>query len=148
MGATTFSGPVKAGTVREGDGANVGYALLCQTYAIDMGSKGVANHDYASVMYLPAGATIVDIALDQTVVPGGTSTTTVSVGTAAGGAQLMAAVATTAGGRFRGTTTAATQLAWTLSTTADTAVHVRVAVGTDTTAASCAGVLKVTYVQQ
>ena len=44
----------------------------------------------------------------------------------------MAGVATTAGGRFRGTATAATQLAWQTSTSADTTVFVRSATGTAT----------------
>jgi hypothetical protein len=41
----------------------------------------------------------------------------------------MASVTTTAGGRFRGTATAATQLAWQTSTSADTTVYVRYTVG-------------------
>ena len=31
MATTTFSGPVKAGTVREGASANVGYVVMAQS---------------------------------------------------------------------------------------------------------------------
>lgn len=147
MGATTFSGPIKAGTVREGASRNTGSVVLCQTYSPALGSKAAANHDFTA-MVLPAGARIVDIFVDQTVVPGGSSTTTISAGTTSGGAELMAAVATTAGGRFAGTKTAATQAAWALSATTDTTVYVRCVVGTDTTTALTAATVYVTYIQQ
>lgn len=131
MGTTTFSGPLRSGTVREGAGVNTGLAVLAQTYdSGDMTGDVIGNYD-ALLGILPKGAQIVDIVVDQ-VVASGTGTTTVSVGTASGGAQLMAAVATTAGGRFRGTATAATQLAWQTSANADTPVYVRAAVGTGT----------------
>ena len=32
MGTTTFSGPIKSGTVRENAGVNTGYAVLSQYY--------------------------------------------------------------------------------------------------------------------
>lgn len=147
MATTTFSGPIKAGTVREGSGLNTGTVVLCKTLSPSIGSKSATNYDFTFGI-LPAGARIVDIVVDQTVVPGGTSTTTFSVGTTSGGAELMAAVATTAGGRFRGTATAATQAAWALSSTADTTVYVRCTVGTDTSAANTAATVYVTYIQQ
>lgn len=145
MGSTTFSGPIKAGTVREGASPNVGTAVLAQRYSTgDMTGTGTGNVDTLAFR-LPAGATIVDIVVDATTAfTAGTAT--VSVGTASGGAQLMAAVAVTAGGRFRGTATAATQAAWALSTTADTTVYVRTVVGTDTLTAG-AFTLTVLYTQ-
>lgn len=131
MGFTTFSGPIRVGTVKEGSGSNIGAVVLAQEYdSGDLTGAIVGNHD-AQLGVLPKGARIVDIVVDQ-VVAGAGGTTAVSVGNASGGAQLMAAVTTTAGGRFRGTATAATQLAWNLSTTTDTSVYVRVAVGTAT----------------
>jgi len=105
----------------------------------------VGNVDGARFV-LPQGAQITDIVVDQ-VVAATAGTTTISVGTTSGGAELMAAVATTAGGRFRGTATAATQLAWQTSTSADTTVYVRVAVGTATLTAGRA-IVTVTYVQR
>jgi len=132
MAFTTFSGPVRAGTVKEGAGMNCGLVTLARSY--DTGSLAgtvVGTVDTNTGIVLPAGSQIIDIVIDQ-VVASTTGTTTVSVGNASGGAQLMAAVATTAGGRFRGTATAATQLAWQTSTTADTTVWVRNVTGTDT----------------
>ena len=132
MAFSTFAGPVRSGPTKEGAGMNCGLAVLSRSY--DSGSLAgavVGNVDTNTGIILPAGSQIIDIVIDQ-VVASTTGTTTVSVGSATGGAQLMAAVATTAGGRFRGTATAATQLAWQTSTTADTTVFVRNATGTDT----------------
>lgn len=146
MGFTTFKGPLRAGTVREGSGRNTGLVVLSQAYESgDLTGTAVGNVDTLA-MTLPKGARVVDIVVDQTTAATA-GTTTVSVGTASGGAQLMAGVATTAGGRFRGTATAATQAAWELSTSADTSVYVRVAVATATLTAG-AFTLIVTYVQR
>ncbi len=145
MAFTTFSGPVRSGTVREGAARNTGLVVLTQSYDTGVVTAGVGNVD-AALGILPQGSQIVDIAVDQVVVPGGSSTSTVSVGNATGGAQLMAAVVTTAGGRFRGTTTATTQLAWQTSTSADTPVFVRYAVGT--AAGAGRAIITVSYVQR
>jgi len=145
MGQSLFSGPIKAGTVKENSGMNVGNVVLSQSYdSGDLTGDGTGNYD-VQLGTLPAGAQIVDVVVDQVVAATG-GTTTVSVGTASGGAQLMAGVATTAGGRFRGTATAATQLAWQIGT-ADQAVWVRNVVGTD---ALTAGrfIVTVNYVQK
>jgi hypothetical protein len=128
---STFSGPIRSGTIREGAARNTGLVVLAQSYnSGDLTGDVVGNID-AAAFIIPQGSQIIDIVVDQ-VVAATAGTTTVSVGTASGGAQLMAAVATTAGGRFRGTATAATQAAWQTSTSADTTVYVRVAVGTAT----------------
>lgn len=146
MAFTTFSGPIRSGTVRYGAGRNTGLAVLAQSYnSGDLTGAVVGNLDTAAFI-IPQGCQIVDIVVDQTVAATA-GTTTVSVGTASGGAQLMAAIATTAGGRFRGTATAATQAAWQTSTTADTTVYVRVAVGTATLTAGQFYVT-VSYVQR
>ena len=149
MSFSTFSGPVRAGTVRDGSvagGRNTGLVVLSQSYDFgDMTGDVVGNEDVL-IGNLPKGSQIVDIFVDQ-VVAAATGTTTISVGSASGGAQLMAAVATTAGGRFRGTATAATQLAWQTSTTADTTVYVRSATGTATLTAGRA-IVTVLYVQR
>lgn len=146
MSFVTFSGPLRAGTVKEGAGRNTGLVQLVQSLDTgDLTGKATGNYDTAAFI-LPAGAQIVDIMVDQ-VVAAATGTTTVSVGTASGGAQLMAAVDTSAGGRFRGTPTAATQLAWQTSTAADTTVYVRYAVGTGTLTAG-RFVITVEYVQR
>ena len=143
---TTFSGPIRSGTVRDGASRNTGLVILAQSYnSGDLTGDEVGNAD-SQAFIIPAGSQIVDITVDQ-IVAATAGTTTVSVGTASGGAQLMAAVATTAGGRFRGTATAATQAAWQTSTSADTTVWVRVAVGTATLTAG-QFILTVSYVQR
>lgn len=132
MSFSTFSGPVRVGPVREGAGRNTGLVVLSQAYdSGDMTGTIVGTQDINSGIVLPQGAQIINIVIDQ-VVASTTGTTTVSVGNASGGAQLSAAVATTAGGRFQGVTTAATQLAWQTSTTADTNVWIRNVTGTAT----------------
>ena len=146
MSFTTFSGPIRAGTVKDGASRNAGLVVLSQSYdSGDLTGAVVGNVDTAA-MVLPAGAQIVDITHDQ-VVASATGTTTVSVGTASGGAQLSAGVATTAGGRFRGTATAATQLAWQLSTSADTTVYIRSATGAGTLTAG-RFITTVSYIQR
>lgn len=143
---TSFKGPIRAGTKRGGTDRNAGLVVLAQSYDTgDLTGATVGNIDTA-VFSLPQGAQIIDIVVDQ-VVAAATGTTTISVGNASAGAQLMAGIATTAGGRFRGTATAATQLAWQTSTTADTPVFVRVAVGTGTLTAGRA-IVTVMYVQR
>ena len=145
MGFSTFSGPIRSGTQRYGAADNTGLAVLAQSYDTGVVTAGVGNVD-AQLGILPAGSQIVNILIDQVVVPGGSSTSTISVGNTSGGAELSAAVATTAGGRFAGTTTAATQLAWQTSTTADTPVYVRYAVGT--AAGVGRAIITVVYVQR
>jgi hypothetical protein len=146
MGFSTFSGPMRSGTERYGASRNTGLVVLAQSYDTGTVVAAQGNVD-ATAFNIPQGSQIIDIIVDQIVVPNGSSTSTVSVGNASGGAQLMAAVVTTAGGRFRGTTTAATQLAWQTSTTADTTVYVRYAVGTADATAGRA-IITVVYVQR
>lgn len=147
MGFATLSGPIRSGTVREGASRNTGLVVLAQAFnSGDLTGATVANYDPTTNIILPRGAIITDIIVDQTTAAA-TGTTTVSVGTTSGGAELMAAVATTAGGRFRGVATAATQLAWQLSTTADVPIFIRYAVGTATLTAGRFNVL-ITYVQR
>lgn len=145
MSFSTFSGPLRSGTQRYGAGRNTGLAVLTQSYDTGVVTAGVGNVD-AQLGILPAGSQIVNILIDQVVVPGGSSTSTISVGNTSGGAELSAAVATTAGGRFTGTTTAATQLAWQTSTSADTPVYVRYAVGT--AAGVGRAIVTVAYIQR
>lgn len=146
MSMATFSGPVRSGTVRYGAGRNTGLMVLTQSYdSGNLGGTTTGNYDVAAFV-LPQGAQIINIVIDQ-VVAATTGTTTISVGTTSGGAELSAAVATTAGGRFTGTTTAATQLAWQTSTTADTTVYVRNVVGTGTLGAG-RFIVTVNYVQR
>jgi len=146
MSFSTFSGPLRSGTVKEGAGRNTCVVMLAQSYdSGDLTGTTTGNYDVAAFI-LPQGSQIINILVDQ-VVAATVGTTTISVGTTSGGAQLMAAVATTAGGRFVGTATAATQLAWQTSTTADTTVYIRDVVGTGTLGAG-RFIVTVVYVQR
>ena len=145
MGFATFSGPLRVGTQRYNPGRNTGLVVLSQSYDTGVVTAGAGNVD-AQMGIIPAGSQIANILIDQVVVPGGSSTSTISVGSTSGGAELSAAVATTAGGRFTGTTTAATQLAWQTSTTADTPLWVRYTVGT--AAGVGRAIITVVYIQR
>ena len=76
MGTTTFSGPVKAGTIREGSSANVGFVEMAQTAAWTQSATG----DSTGII-IPAGSQITEITLYVTTAPtavnlsGGTSAT-------------------------------------------------------------------------
>jgi hypothetical protein len=146
MTFSTFSGPLRSGTVREGAGRNTGLVNLSQSYDTGDLTGAVVGSVDTLVITIPKGAQILNIFVDQ-VVAATAGTMTISVGNASGGAQLMAATATTAGGRFTGTSTAATQLAWQTSTTADTSVYVRVTVATATLTAGRA-IISVAYQQR
>jgi hypothetical protein len=148
MGFSTFSGPLRAGTVREGANENTGLVMLTQAYDTGNLANPTATGNYDALLgYLPAGAQIINILVDQVVAVGGGATMTISVGSTSGGAELMAGVSTGAGGRFTGVATAATQLAWQTSTAADTPVYVRNAI---TVASATAGraIVTVVYVQR
>jgi hypothetical protein len=146
MSFSTFSGPVRVGTNRYNPGRNTGLIVLAQSYDSGTVSASTGNVDVTALI-IPQGSQVVDITVDQVQIPTATSTFTISVGTTSGGAELMAAVATTAGGRFRGTTTAATQLAWQTSTTADTTIYIRNAIGTLATTQG-RFIVTVSYVQR
>jgi hypothetical protein len=146
MSFATFSGPVRSGTVRYGAGRNTGLVVLNQSYDSGTVVASTGNVDVAALV-IPQGSQIMDIVVDQVQIPTATSTFTISVGTTSGGAELMAGVATTAGGRFRGTASAATQLAWQTSTTADTTVFIRNAIGTLATTQG-RFIVTVTYAQR
>ena len=83
MGTTTFSGPVKAGTVREGSSANVGFVEMAQTAAWTQSASGTSTG-----IIIPAGSQITEITLYVTVAPtavnlsGGTSATATELFTA------------------------------------------------------------------
>jgi len=146
MAFSTFSGPLRAGTVREGAARNTGLVVLGQSYNTGNLTGTVVGTTNTAAFIIPQGSQIIDITVDQ-VVASTAGTTTVSVGTASGGSQLMAAVATTAGGRFRGTATAATQAAWQTSTTADTTIWISNVTGTATLTAG-QFIVTVTYIQR
>ena len=99
MGTTTFSGPVKAGTVREGASANTGSVLMAQSAVIDIIGATVTT----SVGIIPANSQIVDVILNVTTVSNDGGTATVQVGHAGDTDEYLPATNVKALGTTRGT---------------------------------------------
>jgi hypothetical protein len=79
MGTTTFSGPIKAGTVREGASTNTGFAVMAQSAVIDI----IGADNTTDVAIVPANSQIIDVILNVTTVSNDSGTAVVNVGTAA-----------------------------------------------------------------
>lgn len=62
MSYSTFSGPIRSGTVRNGSGENCGLAVLMQSKALPAAAGAT------TVAVLPAGSQILDIIVDTTTV--------------------------------------------------------------------------------
>ena len=87
MGTTTFSGPIKAGSIKDTTGttvgsdvANVGSVVMAQSAVLDIIGPDALNQQVAVI---PANSQIVDVILNVTTVNNDSGTATVSVGTAA-----------------------------------------------------------------
>ena len=87
MGTTTFSGPIKAGTISQTTGTalgdsikNTGQVLMAQSVIVDIIGASHLNQVCAVV---PANSQIVDVILNVTTVNNDGAAATVSVGTAA-----------------------------------------------------------------
>ena len=117
MATTTFSGPIKAGTISNTTGttigtniANVGQVVMSQTFAADLSSGAIA----AAVqnVVIPANSQIIDCVFDQ--ITAANTTTNYSVGDVAGGAATIVNTfaSGTDAGRLYPTTQAGAALAW------------------------------------
>lgn len=87
MANTTFSGPIKAGSIKDTTGttvgtnvANVGQVLMAQSAVIDIIGATSANQVVATI---PANSQIVDVILNITTVNNDSNAATVVVGTSA-----------------------------------------------------------------
>lgn len=147
MSFSTFSGPVRTGTVKDGPAQNCGLVVLSRSYnSGNLNGLGTGTYNTNSSIVLPRGSQIINIFVDQIVAATG-GTTTIAVGTSSGDASLFAATATTAGGRFVSQTTA-TMLAYqNAAVSADVTLWVQNVVAT---AALTAGqfVMTVVYMQR
>ena len=110
MGTTTFSGPIRAGTIRNTNGttvgtdvANVGYVVMCQSYTADLSNGALAA--VVTDMVIPANSKIVNIIVDLAVAAN--ATTNISVGDTVGGATTI--LNTLATGTSAGLKTVTTQ---------------------------------------
>ena len=117
MAQTTFSGPIKAGTISNTTGttigtniANVGQVVMSQTFAVSLAAGAVA----AAVqnVVIPANSQIIDCVFDQ--ITAANTTTNYSVGDVAGGAATIVNTfaSGTDAGRLYPTTQAGAALAW------------------------------------
>jgi len=92
MANTTFSGPIRAGNIRNTVGttvgtdvANVGYVVMCQDTVQSLASGALAA--VATDIVIPANSKIVDIIVD--LVAAANTTTNISVGQVGGGANTF-----------------------------------------------------------
>lgn len=103
MGTTTFSGPIRAGNIRNTIGttvgtdvANVGYVVMMQTHTMDLSGGAIAAG--STDMVIPAKSKIIDVIVDLSTAAN--ATTNLSVGDTVGGATTILnalATGTTAG---------------------------------------------------
>ena len=89
MGTTTFSGPVKAGTIKDTTGItigtdvkNTGFVVMAQSAIVDIIGASHLNQVIATI---PANSQITDVILNVTTVNNDGGAATISVGTVADG---------------------------------------------------------------
>ena len=143
MGTTTFSGPIKAGTIKETTGTtvgtdmkNTGQVLMAQTASVDLSNGAIAAS--ALDIIIPANSQLVDIVFDSITAASGA--TNISIGKVGGAATAYVntfAIGTTVGLK-RPTTQAGGALAWEDVGTSDVRFNVT------NSAATSAGELRVT----
>ena len=99
MATTTFSGPIKAGSIRQGASENLGFCLMAQSAVIDIiGATNTAN-----VGVIPANSQIVDVILNVTTAGDDSGAATISVGTSADADAFLNGINTKAVGTTHGT---------------------------------------------
>ena len=129
MGTTTFSGPIKAGTIKETTGTtvgtdikNTGQVVMAQTFSTGATLDSGASAANATTVVIPANSQIIDIVLDKPTVMAG-ATCVFSIGDTVGGnATFLNAYSVTVAsgaGRAYPTTEAGGTLAWADTGTAD-----------------------------
>lgn len=107
MGASTFSGPLKAGSISQTTGttvgtdvANVGFVVMAQSAVIDIIGASAADQVVAT---LPAGSQIIDVILNVTTVNNDTGTAAVVVGTSGDADAFIPSTSVKSLGTTRGT---------------------------------------------
>jgi RNase P/RNase MRP subunit POP5 len=86
MGTTTFSGPIKSGSVREGASANLGFVKMAQSAAWTQTAASAAS----TGIIIPANSQITQITLYITTAPGAAN---LSMGTTSASNELFTALA-------------------------------------------------------
>jgi|TARA_R100001509_G_scaffold55073_2_gene30308 hypothetical protein len=107
MATTTFSGPIKAGTIKDTTGTtvgtdikNVGSVVMAQSIVVDITGASHLNQRCAIV---PANSQIIDVILNVTTANDDSGAATVSVGTSADADAFLSSVNVKAVGTTRGT---------------------------------------------
>ena len=129
MGTTTFSGPIKAGTIKNTTGTtlgtdvkNTGQVVMAQTFSTSTSLASGASAANATTVVIPADSQIIDIVLDKPTVMAG-ATCVFSIGDTVGGNATFVnsySVTIASGvGRAYPTTEAGGALAWADTGTAD-----------------------------
>ena len=135
MATTTFSGPIKAGTIKNTTGTtvgtdmkNTGQVVMAQTHAIDLSGGAIAAE--ATNMIIPANSQLIDIVFD--VITAASGTTDISVGLVGGSAiqYVNAYTIGTTAGRHYPTTEAGGASVWEDVGTSDVRMHVTNSAGT------------------
>tara|TARA_R100000908_G_scaffold65309_1_gene54151 strand:+ start:5115 stop:5576 length:462 start_codon:yes stop_codon:yes gene_type:complete len=147
MGTTTFSGPIKAGTIKDTTGTtvgsdikNTGQVLMAQTHAIDLSNGALAA--VATNIIIPANSQLVDIVFDSITAASGA--TNISIGKVGGLATAyinVFGIGTTVGRKYP-TTQAGGALAWEDVGPTDVRLNVT------NSAATSAGELRITVLYQ
>lgn len=147
MSSTTFSGPIKAGTIKETTGTtvgtdmkNVGQVVMAQSHAIDLSSGAIAAG--TTDVIIPANSQIIDIVFD--IITAASGSTNISVGKVGGSATAFVnayTIGTTAGRQYP-TTKAGGALAWEDVGTSDVRMNVT------NSAATSAGEVRLTFLYQ
>ena len=151
MGTTTFSGPVRSGTLKTGEtnGPNIGNARLSQFATLIQSGGGLVQ---SATVYIPAGARITGFTIDVLTAFDSATSATLSIGTSAGATTYVGSVNAKTAGRAAPTLSAAQLAAMAGLTTAgaDSATVAPVVVTVTSVGAPTAGVVTVgiDYVQQ
>ena len=147
MATTTFSGPIKAGTIKNTTGstlgsniANVGQVVMAQTFSADLSGGALAAQ--VTNVVIPANSQIIDCVID--IITAASGTTKLSIGDTVGGAAtiLNTFASGTDAGRKYPTTQAGAALAWQDTGTADIRLTVTAS------AATSAGLVRFTILYQ
>ena len=102
MGTTTFSGPIKAGTIKDTTGTTLGTDVQNTGFVQMVQSKSVSTIGATAnttVATIPGNSQITNVTLDVIIVNNDGTAATVSVGTAANGTAFIAATDAQALGR-------------------------------------------------
>ena len=152
MGITTFSGPIKAGTIKSTTGTtlgtdvkNTGQVVMAQTFSTGTALAAGASAANTTNVIIPANSQIIDCVIDCPTAMAG-ATAVLSIGDTVGGnstyVNAFSITAASGVGRKYPTTEAGGALAWADTGTSDERVT------WTTTGATSAGEIRVTILYQ